>query len=146
MPQSMREARDNPDTWAAASAGAGSSDAGAGGGAMSQAAQDAVVAHLRGLVEDGPFEVAAGSIVKLNDLIGKGSEGFIPPAELLHLATPAEVEKAKKSRTPIPANFLDNLKACIAAAWPSCTVEENSTQREIDGQRFKGFYINGLKL
>jgi hypothetical protein len=148
MPQSMREARDDPATWAAASAGAGSSGAGrADGGGMSEAAKEAVVAELRGLTK---FKEVAGSIVKLNVLIGKGSEGHISKACLLLLGTEKEVSNATKPRTPIPTYFLDNLTACIVVAWPNCSVKDNgSTNKTIPGHpglKYSGHYVDGLKF
>eukprot|EP00326_Haptolina_ericina_P015774 CAMPEP_0181176026 /NCGR_PEP_ID=MMETSP1096-20121128/4405_1 /TAXON_ID=156174 ORGANISM="Chrysochromulina ericina, Strain CCMP281" /NCGR_SAMPLE_ID=MMETSP1096 /ASSEMBLY_ACC=CAM_ASM_000453 /LENGTH=334 /DNA_ID=CAMNT_0023264077 /DNA_START=30 /DNA_END=1034 /DNA_ORIENTATION=+ len=151
MPQSMRDARDkNPDTWAAASAGTSSSGARAGGG-MSETTVGVVAAELRKLTDNdnGPLEEVAGSIVQLNDLIGRGRERqqLFPDACLLLLGTEKEVPMAKNARTQIPPSFLANLERCIVAAWPNCTVKHQPTRGGmIHNQKFNGYYVDGLNL
>jgi hypothetical protein len=134
------------------SGGAGSSGAGSSGrgGGISEAAKATVVAHLRGLVNDGPFEEAAGSIVKLRSLIGTGvpeNKGYIPKSYLLRLGSPSEVEQAIKPNATIPSSLLANLKDCIVTAWPNCTVENQSIRGgSVRNHKFNGYYVDGLKL
>ena len=120
-------------------------------GGMSEAAKEAVVAELRKLTDDGRFEEAAGSIVKLNDFIGKGEdlEGYLTPECLLLLGTENEVENATKHHAPIPSSFLANLKKCVVAAWPNCTVKDNGVKNKAvpghPGLKMSGHYVDGLR-
>ena len=113
---------------------------------MSQTAMGVVAAELRNLTDNGPFEEAAGSIVQLSDLIGRGRVGFLPESCLLLLGTEKEVPMAKNARMPIPPSFLANLERCIVAAWPNCTVKHQPIRGgSIRNQKFNGYYVDGLK-
>jgi len=147
MPDCMREARDDPATWA--SGGAGGMVGTGGGVSVSETAKEAVVAELRRLTDagTGTLKEEASLLMELKDLIGKGTEGpgYIPKAVLLPMGKEPDIEKALKAHVQIPDVVIVNLDACIRVAWPGCTIKKQGVRGgSIRGHKFDGYYVDGL--
>ena len=84
-----------------------------------------------------------GEITVLRDLIAK-----LPRAFLLKLGDENEVKAAQKPNSARQhyARLEQNLRSVVLAAFPTCQILENDSQRTIGGRRFKGPYIDGLYL
>ena len=105
---------------------------------MWQALSDALKAVVVQELRDGyAFEEKAGKIVVLRDLIK-----MLPLTFLLLIGSDKEVENAKQPRVNRKhyATLERNLLSVVRAAFPTCTIEENTTGR----RGFKGLYIDGL--
>ena len=146
MPSCMREAREDPATWAGGSGG------GAGGsGSLSPEAKATVVAELKSLIE--PKE---NSVVTLRT----------KEPSLMHALSNSSLlllgaENIKQAKDPnakakhilwLPV-FLANLRSCLVegddCAFPGFKVEENVTGNMAGiqgGRRFTGEYVKGLEL
>lgn len=83
------------------------------------------------------LEEKAGEITVLRDLFA-----VLPEAFLLKLGSEKEVENAKQPRVNRKryATLERNLLSVVRAAFPTCTIKENTTGRH----GFKGLYIDGL--
>ena len=83
------------------------------------------------------MEEKEGKIVILRDLFA-----MLPQTFLLLLGSDKEVENAKQpnSARKFYATLEQNLLWAVRAAFPTCTIKENTTGR----RGFKGLYIDGL--
>ena len=107
---------------------------------MRQALSDVKKAEAVQELRDGySYEEKAGEIVILRDLIAKLPRAFLLT---LSLGNEKEVTKALKPNAPRKyyATLERNLQSVVLTAFPTCTIEENTTGR----QGFKGLYIDGL--
>ena len=105
---------------------------------MWQALSDVKKAEAAQELRDGySYEEKAGEITVLRDLIAK-----LPRAFLLKLGNEKEVTMALTPNAPRKyyATLERNLQSVVLTAFPTCTIEENTTGR----QGFKGLYIDGL--
>ena len=102
--------------------------------ALSDVKKAAAVQELRGGYS---FKEKAGEIVILRNLIAK-----LPEAFLLKLGNEKELTNAKKPNAgrKFYATLERNLLSVVLTAFPTCTIDENTTGR----RGFKGLYINGL--
>ena len=111
---------------------------------MWQALSDVKKAEASQELRDGySLEEKAGEITVLRDLIAE-----LPQTFLLNLGSEKEVKAAKKPNSPRQhyARLEQNLRSVVLAAFPTCQILENDSQRTIGGRRFKGPYIDGLYL
>ena len=113
---------------------------------MRQALSDVKKAEAAQELRDGySLEEKAGEIVILRDLIAKLPRAFLLT---LSLGSEKEVKAVKKPNSPRQhyARLEQNLRSVVLAAFPTCQILENDSQRTIGGRRFKGPYIDGLYL
>lgn len=110
---------------------------------MRQALSDVKKAVAVQELRDGySLEEKAGKIVVLRDLIA-----MLPRTFLLNLSSEKEVAHAKKLRVnrKFYATLEHNLVSVVRTAFPTCTIEENTTGQQVAGRKgFKGLYIDGL--
>ena len=124
MPECMKEAREDPATWA--------SGGGAGGsGGLSPEAEVAVVAELKERCRDK-------KVVILRDLIvvprrPTATASVLSPACLLLLGTEQQVAQAKKLRSNIPQPLQAKLESCLLIAFPDSKVEHKAAWGTVQG-------------
>ena len=107
---------------------------------MWQALSDVKKVELAQELRNGySYEEKAGQITVLRDLIAK-----LPRAFLLTLSLGNEKEVTMALNPNVPRKYYatleHNLLSVVLTAFPTCTIEENTTGR----QGFKGLYIDGL--
>ena len=146
LPECMREARDDPATWASGSGGAGTS------GAIKSAVEATISPEDKATVVEElekRIKPDEGSVVTLRtkepSLVHELSD------DSLRLLGAQDVGQARKSKSHPnwERQFLANLKACLVegddCAFPGYVIEKNTTGKEMGGHEgFKGEYLDNM--
>ena len=107
---------------------------------MWQALSDVKKAELAQELRDGySYEEKAGEITVLRDLIAKLLRAVLLTLSLGNEKEVTNALKPNESRKYY-ATLECNLLSVVLAAFPTCTIGENTTGR----RGFKGLYIDGL--
>ena len=139
MPACMREARDNPDTWA--------SGGSRGGGGFDEEAGAKVVLELQDAFKPDPVKIVV--MRRKTPHEDTTIMSALSDASLLRLAQGSkdpegEVLCARNDKcNALTWNTIHrNLKWCLDKAFPGCTIEINATGKTLDTfKAFKGEYV-----
>ena len=130
MPDCMRKAREDPETWASTAQAS-----------MTAEAENTVIAKLK-----ETFAYEKNEIETMHEII---TEGLLSDEILLLCALGSnrmvEMSKTKGAGHRHFETLTMNLKACMSKAFPVCDVVYHQKQDRRMGKKFRGFGFCGIK-
>ena len=130
MPDCMRKAREDPETWASTAQAS-----------MTAEAENTVIAKLK-----ETFAYEENEIETMHEII---AEGLLSHEILLLCALGSnrmvEMSKTKGAGRRHFETLAMNLKMCMSKAIPTCEVVDHPTQRRRMNKKFTGFGFCGIK-